>query len=195
MHAVSCHVIIEAWHYLLLHFLTLAQNPYHRFPFLLQACLRVCHDVTEYSNRKIKSHRRTSYSNISGKSIIIWSDTTAHVYSIRFRYDITDDHWSQSSGFHLIWNIFVFFSGLWDILRYCCIPANAIAILMSGHRLRVYWWHFFSSVILLILINQYDMCLILVFFSSLMKEMYGEMIFLKELLIKNYHLQVHVLSL
>ena len=28
-----------------------------------------------------------------------------------------------------------------------------------------------------------------------MKEMYGEMIFLKALLIKNYHLQVHILLL
>ena len=33
------------------------------------------------------------------------------------------------------------------------------------------------------------------FFSSLMKEMYGEMIFLKALLIKSYHLQVHILPL
>ena len=54
---------------------------------------------------------------------------------------------------------------------------------------------FFYLVIVLILINQYDMRLVLVFFSSLIKEIYGEMIFLKVLLIKNYHLQVHILSL
>ena len=33
------------------------------------------------------------------------------------------------------------------------------------------------------------------FCFSPMKEMYGEMIFLKALLIKNYHLQVHILPL
>ena len=55
---------------------------------------------------------------------------------------------------------------------------------------------FFSSVIFIILIIQYDTCLVLVhLFSSPMKEMYGGMIFLKVLLIKNYHLQVHILSL
>ena len=54
---------------------------------------------------------------------------------------------------------------------------------------------FFSSVILIILIIQYEKCLVLVHFPSLVKEMYGEMIFLKVLLITNYHLQVHILSL
>ena len=134
-------------------------------------------------------------STICGKSIIIWSDTTIHVYS-HLRNDVTNDHWRQSSGFHLILSILVF-SGLSE-MRY-----NPLLLLFCKCHSYSHVWSsttyilmaFFSSVILLILISQYDMYLVLVFFSSLMKEMYGEMMFLKALLIKNHHLQVHILPL
>ena len=112
MHAVSCHVIIAAWHYLLLHILTLGISKSLPQIFFSFTGVFTGLPLLVYINIRFGKLKHTGLphiSTISGKSIMIWSDATIHVYS-SLRYDVTNDHWSQSSGFHLILSILVFSS-------------------------------------------------------------------------------------
>ena len=183
---MSGHVIIAAWHYLLLHIQTQCiSNPF------LQMCLWVCHDTHIQIGRfKHTEWPHTSKIYISGKSIIKWFDTTIHVYS-SLRYDVTYDHWSQSSSFHLILGILFLVHLKWDKICYCCFSANAIAIFMSGQ------WSLTRYIIMVFFLLWYfkvwliDMTCVCKkkpnkisylwssFFCLPINEMYGEMIFCK----------------